>query len=63
MPPVSEAKGTSAYLILNASAGSAPALTGSLARAARERRIAVRMLEPGEGAGHAALEAAEDGAG
>jgi diacylglycerol kinase family enzyme len=63
MPPVSEAKGTSAYLILNPSAGGAPALTASLTRAARERGVGVRVLEPGEGAGHAALEAAEDGAG
>jgi len=62
MPPASEAKGTSAYLILNPSAGSAPALTASLTRAARERGVGVRVLEPGEGAGHAALEAADDGA-
>ena len=63
MPPVSEAKDTSAFLIVNPSAGSAPALTGSLTRAARERGMGVRVLEPGEGARHAALEAAEDGAG
>jgi len=63
MPPESEAKGTSAYLILNPAAGSAPALTASLTRTARERGVGVRVLEPGEGAGHAALEAAEDGAG
>jgi hypothetical protein len=50
MPPVSEAKGTSAYLIVNPSAGSAPALTGSLTRAARERGMRVRVLEHGEGA-------------
>src|SRR5215216_4055157 len=62
MPHASEAKGTSAYLILNPSAGSAPALTASLTRAARERGIGVRVLEPGEGAGHAALKAADDGA-
>jgi diacylglycerol kinase family enzyme len=63
MPPVSEAKDTSAYLILNPAAGSAPALMESLTGAARERGVGVRVLEPGEGAGHAALEAAEDGAG
>ena len=63
MPPLSEAKGTSAFLIVNPSAGSAPALTGSLTRAARARGMGVRVLEPGEGARHAALEAAEDGAG
>src|SRR5215210_5741214 len=62
MPPVSEAKGTSAYLILNPSAGSAPALTGSLTRAARERGIGARVLEPGEDARHAAFEAADEGA-
>jgi diacylglycerol kinase family enzyme len=61
MPPVSEAKGTSGYLILNPAAGSAATLTESLTRAARERGIGVRVLEPGEGAGHAALEAAEEG--
>jgi diacylglycerol kinase family enzyme len=59
---VSEAKGTSGYLILNPAAGSAATLTESLTRAARERGIGVRVLEPGEGAGHAALEAAEEGA-
>jgi len=63
MPPVSEDKATSAYLILNPAAGSAPALTASLTGAARERGIGVGVLEPGEGARHAALEAADDGAG
>jgi diacylglycerol kinase family enzyme len=62
MPPVSEAKGTSAYLILNPAAGSAPALTASLTRAARKRGIRARVLEPGEDARHAAFEAADDGA-
>jgi len=62
MPPVSEAKGTSAYLILNPAAGSAPALTASLHRAARARGVGVRVLERGEGAGHAAREAAKNGA-
>jgi diacylglycerol kinase family enzyme len=59
---VSEAKGTSGYLILNPTAGSAPALTASLHRAARARGVEVRVLERGEGAGHAAREAAKDGA-
>ena len=58
---MSEAKGTSGYLILNPAAGSAATLTESLTRAARERGIGVRVLEPGEGAGHAALEAAKEG--
>ena len=46
MPPLSEATDISAYLILNPSAGSAPALTESLTRAAR--RVACRrtLLEP-----------------
>jgi diacylglycerol kinase family enzyme len=60
---VADAKGSSSYLILNpAAAGSAAALMGSLTGAARERGIGVRVLEPGEDARHAALEAADDGA-
>ena len=59
---MSEAKATSAFLILNPFAGSAAALMESLPRAARERGIGVRVLEPGEDARYAALEAAEDGA-
>ena len=62
MPPVVDAKGTSAYLILNPAAGNAAALLGSLTRAARERGIRVRVLEPGEDATLAALAAVEDGA-
>src|SRR5215208_5751930 len=61
VPPVADAKGTTARLIINPAAGSAATLTESLTRAARERGIGVRVLEPGEGAGHAALEAAEEG--
>src|SRR5919112_955689 len=60
-PPVADAKGTSSLLILNPAAGSAPTLTESLTRAARERGIGMRVLEPGEDAMQAALEAAEDG--
>jgi diacylglycerol kinase family enzyme len=61
MPPVVDAKGTSAYLLLNP-AGNAAALLGSLTRAARERGIRVRVLEPGEDTTLAALAAVEDGA-
>jgi len=61
MPLVADAKGSSSYLIINPSAGSAATLTESLTRAARERGIRVRVLEPGENARHAALEAAEEG--
>jgi diacylglycerol kinase family enzyme len=60
---VIDAKGTSAYhLILNPAAGSAAALLGSLTSAARERGIRLHVLEPGEDARHAALEAADEGA-
>jgi diacylglycerol kinase family enzyme len=59
---VANAKSSSANLILNPAAGSAAALLGSLTRAARERGIRVRVLEPGEDARHAALEAADDDA-
>ena len=62
LPPVANAKSSSANLILNPAAGSAAALLGSLTRAARERGIRVRVLEPGEDARHAAVEAADDGA-
>ena len=60
---MADAKGTSSCLIINPAAGSAAALAGSLTGAARERGIEVCVLEPGEDAGHAALEAAEEGAG
>jgi len=59
---VADAKGTSAYLILNPASGSAAAILGSLTTAARERGIRVHVLEPGEDARHAALAAADDGA-
>ena len=62
MPSVVDAKGTSFYLILNPAASSAAALLGNLTRAARERGIRVHVLEPGEDARLAALEAADEGA-
>ena len=62
MPSVVDAKGASAHLILNRAAGNAAALLESLTRAARERGIRVRVLEPGEDATLAALEAADNGA-
>src|SRR5829696_4115533 len=62
MPPVTDAKGTSACLILNPAAGSAAGFRGRLSRAARERGIRVRVLEPGEDARLTALAAVEDGA-
>jgi diacylglycerol kinase family enzyme len=62
MPSVVDAKDNSAHLILNPAAGSAAALLGNLTRAARERGIQVHVLEPGEDARLAALEAADEGA-
>jgi diacylglycerol kinase family enzyme len=62
MPPVADAKVTSAHLILNPAAGSAAAFLRRLTSAARERGIRVRVLEPGEDARLAALAAADDGA-
>jgi diacylglycerol kinase family enzyme len=62
-PPVIEARGSSAHLILNPAAGRGTAFLGRLTEAASERGIRVRVLEPGEDARLAALEAAEDGAG
>ncbi len=59
---VADAKTSPAYLILNPASGSAAALLRSLTGAARERGIRVRVLEPGEDARHAALEAADAGA-
>jgi diacylglycerol kinase family enzyme len=59
---VTDAKATSSYLILNPAAGSAAALVSILTRAARERGIRVRVLQPGEDARHAALTAADEGA-
>src|ERR671910_445736 len=62
MPSVVDAEGASAHLILNRAAAFPAALLESLTRAARERGIRVRVLEPGEDARLAALEAADDGA-
>jgi diacylglycerol kinase family enzyme len=62
MPSDVDAKGTSAHLILNPAAGNTAALLGNMTRAARERGMRVRVLEPGEDPTHAALEAADDGA-
>jgi diacylglycerol kinase family enzyme len=61
-PPVADAKTTSAYLILNPAAGGVAVLLRRLTRTARERGIRVRVLEFGEDARHAALEAVEVGA-
>ena len=49
-------------MIDNPAAGSAAALRGSLAEAARERGIRLRVLEPGQDARLAAFAAMEDGA-
>ena len=62
MSPVDDAKGTSAHMILNPAAGSPAALLRRLTRAARERGIRVRVLEPGEDVRQAAFEAADEGA-
>ena len=62
MPPSTDAGVAPAYLILNPASGGAAVLLRRLTRAARERGIRVRALAPGEDAGHAALEAADDGA-
>src|SRR5215213_10593181 len=62
MPLVDEPRYSFAHLILNPAAGNAAAILGSLMKAARERGIGVRVLEPGEDATLAALEAADDGA-
>ena len=57
-----DADGTSAYLILNAAAGSPADLLRRLTRAASERGIRVRILQPGEEVRQAAIEAADEGA-
>ncbi len=62
MLAVADAKATSACLILNPAAGSTANLMRSLTRVSRERGIRVRVLEPGEDAKDAAIEAADDGA-
>jgi diacylglycerol kinase family enzyme len=59
---VDDAKGTPAYLIFNPAAGGGMAILRRLNRAARERGIRVRVLEPWEDARHAAHEAVDDGA-
>jgi len=59
---MAETKGSSAHLILNPAAGSTAAFFGRLTGAARERGIRARVLEPGEEARLAALEAVEVGA-
>jgi hypothetical protein len=61
-PRAAEATGSSAHLILNPAAGSTAAFLRRLVRAARERGIRVRVLEPGQDARLAALEAVEEGA-
>jgi diacylglycerol kinase family enzyme len=62
MPLVADVKVAPAHLILNPASGGTAVLLRRLTRAARERGIQVRVLEPGEDAGHAALGAADDGA-
>jgi len=63
VPLLTDTKGTPPYLIVNPAAGSTTVLLPSLTRAARERGMGVRVLEPGEDASRAALEAADEGAG
>jgi diacylglycerol kinase family enzyme len=60
---VAEDHDGAAHLIINLAAGSAAMFLGQLTRAARERGIRARVLEPGENARLAALAAANDGAG
>ena len=62
MPPLTDARIGPAYLILNPASGGAALLLSGLTRVARARGIRVRALRPGEDAGHAALDAADDGA-
>ena len=62
MPPSIDAKDARACLILNPASGGTAVLLRRLTRSARERGIRVRVLAPGEDAGHAALQAADDGA-
>ena len=59
---MTDAKGTSACLILNPAAGNTAVLLASLTRVARKRGMGVRVLETGEDARNAALQAAEEGA-
>ena len=60
---MAEDERASAHLIVNPAAGSAAAFLGQLTRAARERGIRLRLLEPGQDPRLAALAAAADGAG
>ena len=57
-----DTRAATACLILNPASGGAAPLLRRLARTAREHGIRARVLTPGEDAGRAALEAADDGA-
>ena len=59
---MAEAGGSSAHLIVNPAAGRGTVLLGRLTGTARERGIRVRVLEPGQDARLAAVEAVHDGA-
>jgi diacylglycerol kinase family enzyme len=63
MRPVADTRTAPAYLIFNPASGGAAFLLRRLTRAARERGIRVHVLASGEDARHAALGAADDGAG
>ena len=56
-----DTRGSSAHLIINPAAGGTAAFLGRLTGAARERGIRVSVLEPGQDAKLAALEAVEEG--
>ena len=62
MTPLTDAGIAPAHLILNPASGGASTLLRRLTRTARKRGLPVRVLAPGENAGHAALEAADEGA-
>ncbi len=62
MLPSINAKIGPAHLILNPASGGTAPLLRRLTRAARDRGIRVRALQPGEAARHAAIEAADGGA-
>ena len=57
-----DTRAATACLILNPASGGAAPLLRRLTRASRKRGIRARVLAPGEDAGRAALEAADDGA-
>ena len=61
MPSVVDAKGASAHLILNRATALPAALLESLTRAARERGIRVRVLEPAEDGAESLAVAGGDG--